>query len=45
MIEKEDEDFILVLSDIGENPERFEYLFRIIGAVIEMPLFEFSKKY
>jgi hypothetical protein len=45
MIKEENKIFILVLSDIGENPEEFEYLFRIIGAVIEIPPSEFPEEY
>jgi hypothetical protein len=45
MIEEEDKGFILILFDIGENPEGFEYLFRIMKAVIEIPLSEFSEEY
>jgi hypothetical protein len=45
MTEKENKDFILILSDIGENSEKFEYLFRIIEAVVEMPPPGFPKEY
>jgi hypothetical protein len=45
MIKKEDNNFILILSDIGKNPERFEYLLRIIKIIIELPSSGFLKKY
>jgi hypothetical protein len=45
MTEKENNDFILILSNIGKNPERSEYSFRIIKIVIELPLSEFLEKY
>jgi hypothetical protein len=34
-----------MLFDIGENPEKSEYLFRIIKIMIETPLSEFPEKY
>jgi hypothetical protein len=45
MAEKENNDFILILSDIEKNSERFEHLLRIIKIVIELPPSEFPKKY
>jgi hypothetical protein len=45
MIEEEDESFILILFDIGENPEKSEYLFRIMEIIVEMPSSGFSEKY
>jgi hypothetical protein len=45
MVKKKDKDFILILSDIGENPEKSEYLFRIMGIMVEIPPSEFPKKY
>jgi hypothetical protein len=45
MAEEEEENFILILSDIGKNFEKFEYSFRIIGIIIEMPPPEFSEEY
>jgi hypothetical protein len=45
MAEEENENFILILFDIGENSERSEYSFRIIEIVIEMPLSEFPEEY
>jgi hypothetical protein len=45
MAEKEDDDFILILSDIGKNFEKSEYLFRIIEIVVELPLSEFPEEY
>jgi hypothetical protein len=45
MIEKEDKDFILILSDIGENSEGFEYSFRIMEIVIEISLSGFPEEY
>jgi hypothetical protein len=45
MIEEKNNDFILILFDIGENFERSEYLFRIIKIIIELPPSEFSEKY
>jgi hypothetical protein len=45
MIEEEEENFILILSDIGKNSEGSEYLFRIMKVVVEMPLPEFFEKY
>jgi hypothetical protein len=45
MAEKEDEGFILVLFDMGKNPEGSEYLFRIIRAMVEMPLSGFPEEY
>jgi hypothetical protein len=45
MTEEENNGFILILSDIGKDSERTEYLFRIIEIVIELPLSEFSEKY
>jgi hypothetical protein len=38
-------DFILILFDIGENSEKTEYLFRIIRIIIEQSLFGFLEKY
>jgi hypothetical protein len=45
MTEKENNDFILILSNIGKNPERSEYSFRIIEIVIEIPPPELSEEY
>jgi hypothetical protein len=45
MAVEEDENFILVLFDIGENSEKSEYLFRIIEIVVEIPSSEFPEKY
>jgi hypothetical protein len=45
MAEEENKDFILMPSDIGKNLEEFEYLFRIIKIVIEMPPSGFPEKY
>jgi hypothetical protein len=45
MIEEENDDFILVLSDIGENLEESEYSFRIIEVMVELPLSEFLEEY
>jgi hypothetical protein len=45
MAEKENKNFILISSDIEENPEKSEHSLRIIKAIIEMPPPEFSEKY
>jgi hypothetical protein len=45
MIKKENNDFILVLFDIGENLEGSEYSFRIMRIIIELPSSEFFEKY
>jgi hypothetical protein len=45
MAEKENKDFILILSDIGKNPERSEHSLRIIKIIIEIPPPELSEKY
>jgi hypothetical protein len=45
MTEKEDNNFILVLSVIGENSEEFEYSFRIIKVMIELLLSGLSEEY
>jgi hypothetical protein len=45
MIKEKDNGFILILFDIGENSEEFEYLFRIIKIVIEIPPFGFPEEY
>jgi hypothetical protein len=45
MEENENENFILILSDIGKNSEEFEYSLRIIKAVIEIPPSGLSKEY
>jgi hypothetical protein len=45
MVEKEKENFILILSDIEKNSEKSEYSFRIIRAVVKMPLPEFPEEY
>jgi hypothetical protein len=45
MAEEEDNGFILILSDIGENLEESEYSLRIIKIVIELPPPELPKKY
>jgi hypothetical protein len=36
-IEKKDNDFLLILSDIGNNFAEFEYLFRNTKVIIESP--------
>jgi hypothetical protein len=45
MAEEENNNFILILSDIGEDAERSEYSFRIIEIVIKLPLSGFSEEY
>jgi hypothetical protein len=45
MAEKENDDFILILSDIGENLEESEYSLRIMRIMIELPPSEFSEEY
>jgi hypothetical protein len=45
MIKKEDDNFILILFNIGENLEESEYSFRIIRVVIERPPSEFPEEY
>jgi hypothetical protein len=45
MIKEEDKNFILILFNIEKNPEKSEYLFRIIEIVIEIPPPEFSEEY
>jgi hypothetical protein len=45
MAEEKNENFILMLSDIGKNLEKFEYLFRIIRTVIEIPPSGFPEEY
>jgi hypothetical protein len=44
MIKEKDNDFILILFDIGKNPEGSEYSFRIMEVIIELPLFGFFLK-
>jgi hypothetical protein len=45
MTKKENKNFILILFDIGKNPEKSEYSLRIIKIVIEIPLSGFSEEY
>jgi hypothetical protein len=45
MAEEENNDFILILSDIGKNLEESEYSFRTMKVVIELPLSELLEKY
>jgi hypothetical protein len=45
MIKEKNNIFILILSDIGENSEGSEYLFRIIEVIIELPLSGFPEEY
>jgi hypothetical protein len=44
-IEKKDEDFLLISSDIGNNFAEFEYLFRNKKIITELPLQGFPEKY
>jgi hypothetical protein len=45
MIKEENDNFILIPSDIGENLEESEYSLRIMRIMIELPPSEFSEEY